>query len=111
MTTAAELREQTILAWPEKQFQEQVIILARFLGWELIYHTHRSDRSPAGFPDLVLVHPGQRRVIWRELKATKGRLSPAQRIWLDGLGIAGQDAAVWRPTDFLSGLIEKELRA
>lgn len=99
-----------ILAWPEKKFQEQVIILARSLGWELIYHVHDSRRSHPGFPDLVLVNLRQRRLIWRELKSTKGRLSPAQRIWLEGLAIANQDAGVWRPTDYFTGLIEQELR-
>lgn len=110
MTTAAQLREETILAWPEAKLQEQVIILARALGWELIYHVYDSRRSHPGFPDLVLVHPSAGRTLFVELKSTKGRLSPAQRLWIEGLRLAGQDATVWRPADFHSGLIEKELR-
>lgn len=68
----------------EAQFQSAII-------------THDSRRSPAGFPDLVLVHPIKRRTIFRELKAMKGRVSAAQVQWLDALASAGQDAGVWRP--------------
>lgn len=111
MTTAAELRKQMILGWKEKEFQEQTIILARGLGWEWIYHTYDSRRSVSGFPDLVLVHGRLGRTLFRELKTGKGRVSPAQRGWLDGLTAGGSDAAVWRPSDYLSGLIEQELRS
>lgn len=109
MTTAAELREQTILGWKEAVFQQHVLTLAKGLGWSLQYHTHDSRRSAPGFPDLVLVHPVAGRTIFRELKTEKGRISPAQRGWIDGLTAGGSDAAVWRPTDYLSGRIEQEL--
>ena len=74
----------------------------------LWYHTRNSKRSPAGFPDLVIAG---RKVLYRELKTQKGVVSPAQREWLDALTAAGQDAGVWRPEDWLSGRIERELRA
>lgn len=108
--------------------------LADSLGW-LGYHTHRSDRSPAGFPDLVLVHPGRARLAFAELKRQKGaNPSPAQREWLDALGViadrvvrpgtapaavpeqitgkpvASVDVYLWRPLDLLDGTIEAALK-
>jgi hypothetical protein len=70
------------------------------------YHTHDSRRSPSGFPDLVIVGD---RVLYRELKTAKGKVSDAQAAWLHALVLAGQDACVWRPADLLSGLIGRRL--
>jgi hypothetical protein len=39
----------------ESVFQDQIVGLARFYGWDRVYHTHDSRRSHPGFPDLVLV--------------------------------------------------------
>ncbi len=61
----------------------------------LCYHTFDSRRSERGFPDLVVVGPHG--VIFRELKADRGRLTPEQVRWLDMLTEAGADADVWRP--------------
>ena len=91
----------------EKALQEKVIRLARSMGW-LVYHTHDSRRSVKGFPDLVLVHP-KRGLLWRELKTMKGRLTAEQTEWLTELVAAGQDAAVWRPDQWVSDEIAKEL--
>lgn len=82
----------------EKQFREQVIDLARWLGWRL-YFTWQSIHSPAGFPDLVLVRRG--RLIFVELKSEKGRLTPEQALWLKELKqIPGIEVYTWRPGDF-----------
>jgi len=72
------------------------------------YHAHDSRRSPPGFPDLVITG---RRTIYRELKTQKGDVSASQREWLDALREAGDDVDVWRPSDWLSGRIERELAA
>lgn len=64
----------------EKQFEAQVKDLAFLFGWKY-YHTWRSIHSPAGFPDVVMVRPP--RLIFAELKSEKGKLSPAQKEWLD----------------------------
>lgn len=108
-TTAAEARAYQASLWTEAQFQQVVMGAARRLGWR-IYHTHDSRRSQPGFPDLVLVHT-LHGVLWRELKRAKGgRVSPEQAEWLECLTIAGQDARIWRPQDWLDGTITNELR-
>lgn len=96
-------------AMSETQLQDQIIELAKRMGW-LSYHTFDSRRSAPGFPDLVLVHPKQKRVIWRELKSEKGVTSSEQKAWLSSLLLVGEDVDVWRPRDWVSGRIEKELR-
>ena len=41
----------------EADLQGRLIETAQYCGW-LWYHVHRSDKSPEGFPDLVLVRDG-----------------------------------------------------
>ena len=79
----------------EKQFQSQVVSLARQLVW-LCYHTYDSRRCEPGFPDLVLVRD---RVMFRELKTDKGKLTLAQKALGVRLEKAGSDWATWRPSD------------
>ena len=81
----------------EKQFSQQVVDLARVLGWKC-YRTWNSIHSPAGFPDLCLARPG--RLLFIELKSAKGRLTPAQEKWIAALREAGAEAMVARPADF-----------
>lgn len=90
----------------EAQLQQLVVDAARW-GGLLAYHTHDSRRSQRGFPDLVIVGS---RMLFRELKADRGRVSADQQLWLDRLAAAGADAAVWRPADW-PGLILSELAA
>lgn len=96
-------------AMSEKQLQDQIIELAKRMGF-ISYHTHDSRRSAPGFPDLVLVHPKQRRVMWRELKSETGTPTPEQKVWISTLLLVGEDVDIWRPRDWVSGRIEKELR-
>lgn len=107
MTTAADWRLEQISKWPEKTFQQQVINLARQLGWR-VYHPYDSRRSVPGYPDLTLVST-EHGVIWAELKTEKGRLSSAQREWLDHLTASGQTAVIWRPRDWASHEIHDAL--
>ena len=87
----------------EKEFQAQVVSLARTLGW-MTYHTFNSQRSNPGFPDLVMVR-GER-VVFAELKSEKGRVSEAQKEWLAALNVLadvpGSPVKVWmwRPSDW-----------
>jgi hypothetical protein len=75
----------------------------------LRYHTWNSRNSPSGWPDEVL--SAGRRVIFRELKKETGKPSRAQQEWLDALTLAGLDAGVWRPSDYYSGRMSRELTA
>ena len=94
----------------EREFQWIVQQVVQLHGFELQYHTYDSRRSEPGFPDLVLVSTRQGRILFRELKTDKGRVSPDQRKWIDGLTAAGGDAGVWRPEDLRSGRVTRELK-
>jgi hypothetical protein len=110
MTTPATLPPLT-----EKLFQRQVVELAKMLGWR-VFHPFLSKWSERGFPDLTMVRARDRRLIFAELKAEAGRLTPAQGEWQELLG-AISDAAcgippsevrdgrrievhVWKPSNF-----------
>jgi VRR-NUC domain len=81
----------------ERRFQQQIVEYAELMGWRC-YFTHRSDHSPAGFPDLVLVR--RPRIVWIEVKAERGRLSDAQRAWINDLADCGQEVHVVRPSQW-----------
>jgi hypothetical protein len=82
----------------EKQFQQQVMDLARYSGF-LVYHVFDSRRSDPGFPDLVLCRPPL--VLFAELKSERGKLRPEQREWLEALrGCESVGARLWRPSDW-----------
>jgi len=81
--------------------------LAGVLGWKH-YHTWNSIKSDPGFPDLVLVRPP--RLLFVELKAEGGKLTEAQEDWMRILAGCNQEWQVWRPSDWLSGRIEKVLK-
>ena len=92
------------LSLNEKQFTQMVVDRAVARGW-LVYHplparTSKGWRTagqgtPEGFPDLTLAKDG--RVVFVELKSEKGRLTSAQKTWLEALG-----GHVWRPRDWPS---------
>ena len=82
----------------EKGFLQAIRELARALNY-LEYHTFSSINSPHGFPDLVLMKPPRLLVV--EVKTEKGRLTPAQRMWLDAFrGCPAVEVFVWRPSDW-----------
>lgn len=103
----------------ENELLEAVLEMAALLGWRC-YHarpartasgwrTAAQGNGAAGFPDLVLVRNG---CLWFvELKAEKGRVGPAQELWLDALKfVPGVRVDVWRPDDWRSGRVEAVLR-
>ena len=138
---ADEYRRAQARAMTEAQLLEAVLGtprrpgLALALGW-LGYHTHRSQHSPAGFPDLALVHPRAGRLIFAELKRERrGKRDDPTEVqleWLNALNTVGDAitgdlveelgawpaeqrptrviALTWRPSDLLSGVIEANLR-
>jgi hypothetical protein len=92
----------------EAAFQDQVIAMAIMYGWKA-HHVRPGMSSRGkwmthiqghvGFPDLVLVHR-DRGVIYAELKAERGKVSPSQADWLETLTAAGAETYLWRPRDF-----------
>lgn len=80
----------------EKQWQTQVIQLARALAWKRPYHVFDSRRTEPGWPDLVLVRD---RIVYLELKREAGKLTGPQREWLRALRAAGGEAYIARPRD------------
>jgi hypothetical protein len=91
---------------PERAFQHSVVQHATYLHVSSWYVTD-SRTVPPGWPDLTLY--GQGGLIYRELKTEIGRLSVAQKATHADLSAAGQDVAVWRPSDMASGRITREL--
>jgi hypothetical protein len=101
----------------EQDLQGAVIDLCRLLHLRVAHfrpaRTDQRWRTPvqadgAGFPDLVIAGPGG--VAFRELKSDRGRLSADQKLWQGALLDAGADHWVWRPTDWVDGLVNEELR-
>lgn len=94
----------------ESQFQALVLELADRLGWFAVHHqpcrVGRKFMTPIqgpgaeGFPDLVLCHPIQHRLLFRELKTDRGRLSDGQVRWTKCLEAAHADVGVWKPADW-----------
>lgn len=91
----------------EADFQTQIVEYAQLAGWQTM-HVRRSIKgadggwvtatSIKGWPDLVLW--GHGRVLFRELKTDRGRLTAAQAEVIASLSEAGADAGVWRPSDW-----------
>lgn len=92
---------QPVVATPgsisEQAWQVQLLELATLYGWRN-YHPYDSRRSVPGWPDLVLVRPPE--LLYVELKTDKGRVSPAQKVWLYDLARCGCEVYVWRPAQF-----------
>ena len=84
-------------------------LIADLCGWLGVAHFHvlNAKGMTRGWPDSVIV--GQR-ILYRELKSEAGRLTPEQRQVGYRIKAAGGDWDVWRPRDWLSGRVERELR-
>ena len=83
---------------------QAVVDAARLQGW-LVYHTHDSRSSAAGFPDLVMLRGAY--MIVAELKVgkpgtVKGEPTLAQAEWLEAFErvVEYGEVAVWRPEDW-----------
>lgn len=90
----------------EAEFQKAVIDFARMHRWRAVHfrpaRTADGWRTPVtadgeGFLDLILVRG---RVIFAELKSDSGTVSDAQAEWIAALHDAGQEAYVFRPSDW-----------
>lgn len=99
MTTTRRRGRHPLVTSSEDAWQRQVLDFARLLGYGLVYHTHDSRRSPAGFPDLVLLNARAGRVVFLELKREGGRVRAEQRAWIAGLQECGIVAEIVEPSD------------
>ncbi len=86
-----------VLKLTEAEFQAQIVEFAQVRSWRH-YHTHDSQRSADGFPDLVLVRFG--RLIFAELKTATGRVNIHQWDWLTDLSVTTAETYLWRPDDW-----------
>lgn len=117
--TALTAQQRADRAVSEADLQRMVCDLAAIYGWQFVHfraaQTSRGWRVPvsgplgAGWPDLVLVHPGKRRTLAVELKRELGSTSADQEYVHGVLAVAGWSVAVWRPSDLTSGRIAAEL--
>lgn len=91
----------------EAQLQRLVDALCDVLGAGH-YHPYDSRRTDfSGWPDSVI---WGKRIMYRELKSENGRPSRAQLRVGAELQAAGADWDIWRPEDWHSGRIEREIR-
>lgn len=93
---------------PEAKLLQAIREACKVKGY-LVYHTHRSDKSEPGWPDLVITN-GFWLKFW-ELKKEKGKVSKEQQMWLDTLSALplDVDVRVVRPSDWYGGLREELL--
>jgi hypothetical protein len=94
----------------EAAFQAAVVRVAKSCGWAAM-HVHDSRRSPAGFPDLVLVRPPSATqpgtALFWELKSADGVVTLAQAHWLRLLcQVTRVEADVWRPEE-MATMVER----
>ncbi len=89
----------------EAELQAAVVELARWHGWLVMHITDSRKSIGVGFPDLVMVHKTTGRVVYAELKSTKGKVKPAQQEWIDALQRGGHNVQVWRPEHWHSGAV------
>ncbi len=91
----------------EIEFEQALVDLAHTFGWHVAgfrpARTSKGWRTPVkydgkGFPDLTLAHP-EHGVVFAELKADRGRLSPEQAVWHAVLKAAGARVFIWYPSD------------
>ena len=93
MFSAAKREGADVSRGPEYARQQRITQALRMHGW---LHTHfRPLRTEAGYrtplsgdkgyPDITAVHPERGLLIFVEVKADRGRLSPEQRAWISAL--------------------------
>jgi hypothetical protein len=111
-------KAQTLIArsMSEQLLTGYVVKLAQALGYRVAHfrpartaHGWRTAmQGDVGFPDLVIA--GHGRLLAAELKVIGGKLTPDQSRWLAAFEAGGAAAYVWRPSDWLSGEVERVLR-
>jgi len=94
-------------SWTEDRLREEILVFCVRLG--LIANYHKADRlSPVrGWPDLEII--GARGILYRELKTMAGQLSVDQRRVGSKINLAGGNWSTWRPADWATGVIQRQL--
>ena len=94
----------------ESDLQGLVINRAEELGWAVIHipDSRKVAKSAVGWPDLLLYRDGV--IIFAELKAKGGRLTPQQQAWHKVLRDDGYEVNVWYEDDWDRGNIEYALQ-
>ena len=89
----------------EKQFEQQIKDLAELFG-RSYYHTHRSQFSPAGFPDCIMASTERKPLlIAAELKVGNNQPTFEQYVWIRFFQFLGEqtdglvDGFLWYPED------------
>jgi len=109
--TAEQYRDIEAKRMLEKTFQERYVVPAfERAGYRFIYHTYRSDRSPAGFPDIVAINLERGLLDVVELKREVGTVTDKQTEWLEAFRSVSlvRVHGVWRPSqiDDLDAMLE-----
>ena len=84
----------------EQEFQNEVTSIADKNGWLWFHHPYEDGPVRSGWPDLVLVHPRRKLLLFRELKREKGPLTREQSEFLYALQAVGADAKTWKPNNW-----------
>lgn len=91
----------------EADYQRTIVAAAQLAGW--LVHAERPAQTShgrwltnvqgrPGFPDLTLVHPARKLMLFVELKRKPNKPTDDQLAWLDGLRRCGvQSALLWVP--------------
>lgn len=87
----------------EESFRKQVEKLAWLAGFDEVYHTKRSEGSPPGWPDEVMIRSRDRRIIYAELKREGEEPTPDQwRVMYALASIPQNEVYWWVPSDMPS---------
>lgn len=89
----------------EAAWQKQIVAVATRLSW-WHHHPKLSQYSSRGVPDLFLLHEGQRRAMWAELKDDHKHLSEFQVEVIERMRACGLEVHVWRPSFTLEAVVE-----
>ena len=100
----------------EAELQKAIVDYARLRYWTVAHFRPARTQSGgwatpvaadgAGFPDLVMARD---RVLFVELKSSRGRQSASQKVWQRALEQAGAEFHLWSPDQWLDGTVERVL--
>jgi len=97
----------------EGDLQKSIIEYAEAMGWEVVHINDSRRQKATGLPDLLMIRAP--RMVWAELKREPGaggnKNAPTthQVWWMNELKLSGQEVHLWRPSDWLDGLIDPVL--